>query len=314
MRYWKAWSQFWFGPVPLLNLGVFRFIFCSTLGFMYLSRQADVSLYFSDSGILPKNLALAVLPEFYRPSFLIASWPDSWAWGIHLFFVIGLFLLALGFGGRFLAGILAVLQLAFLQRNFAISFGADQIGALFLLYLALTKSCDGFSLKRAFSSKAPKQKDKSFVSGLIHEISTIQSDWLTSIGYRLIQIQLCVIYAFSGFEKLKGTTWWDGTALWTVLANPQMVVMDFSWVRVIPWIVVAFAFSTILFEIYFPVLVWFRKCRTPLLMIGVSFHIGIAAVMALFSFAMVMMAPYVLFVKEESLRSFCLKLRQKARD
>ena len=120
---------------------------------------------------------------------------------------------------------------------------------------------------------------------------------------------------FSGMEKLKGSSWWDGTALWTVLANPQMTVTDFTWLRHLPALIALLTFSTILFEVYFPVLVWVKKTRPWILLAGFGFHFGIGVVMALYSFAMVMIAPYVLFIPEQTLQKYldrihrCLKLR-----
>ncbi len=46
----------------------------------------------------------------------------------------------------------------------------------------------------------------------------------------------------------------DGTALWSVMANPQMTTMDFSFLKNIPWVIPVMAYVTILFEIYFPVM------------------------------------------------------------
>jgi hypothetical protein len=210
----------------------------------------------------------------------------------HGLLVVGLFFLACGIGGRFLALLVWVLHIGFLQRNFSIAFGADLVGGIFLLYLAMTQSCARLSLWRLKKPKNP-----------------VAPDVLTNVFYRMIQVQLCMIYAYTGFEKLKGMSWWDGTALWTVMANPQMVIADFSWLRFVPLVVVGVTFATVIFEIYFPVLVWVPKTRKIVLVSGILFHTGIGLMMALHSFALIMMAPYVLFLNPESLSR--LKLRQK---
>ncbi len=117
-----AWSQFWFAPVPLLNLAVFRILVCFNFFFMYLSRQNDLALFFTDQGILPKSLALKALPEFYRAPVVLSFWPDSWVFGLHGLLLGGLFLWALGIGGRWIGWICVFLHLAFLQRNYGIAF------------------------------------------------------------------------------------------------------------------------------------------------------------------------------------------------
>lgn len=295
-KIWQKWNEFWFDPVGLLNLAVFRILYAGTLFVMYLSRQGDVVLFYTDQGILPKALSHQILPATYRPPFQLAFWSDVWAPWVHGFFVLALFLVCIGFFSRFFGVMAIYLHVAFLFRNYGVAFGADQITAFFLLYLALTKSDARLSL-RAWWREKRKQ-------------APLSGDVFTSVFYRLMQIQLCVIYIYSGFEKLKGQTWWDGTALWSVLANSQMVIADFTWIRHVPLLIVLLSFSTILFEIYFPVLVWFPSVRKYALMAGALFHAGIGAVMALWSFAILMVAPYVLFLKEERLELWVSKVHR----
>jgi hypothetical protein len=285
---WQAWQRFWFAPVPLINLAVFRILLAGTMAAMYISRQFDVSLFYTDQGILPKALSLRVLPEAYRPFGILSFWSDPWVPWVHGFFVVLLLCLCLGIGGRLVALIAVFLHLAFVHRNYGIAFGADQVGGIFLIYLAFTRSQSRLSVRSLFHLK---------------ERPEFQSDLLTSVFYRMVQIQLCVIYAYSGMEKLKGQTWWDGTALWSIFANPQMVIGDFLWLRHFPLLIVFLSFSTLLFEIYFPALVWVKAMKKPMLIAGLLFHAGIGIFMALWSFSLVMIAPYVLFLAPESVES-----------
>ncbi len=285
-----SWGRFWFSPVSLLNLAAFRIVLLSTFFFLYLNRQFDLQLFYSENGMLPKKLALAVIPEFYRAPFLLALWPDemlSWVHGLY----VGLLLLwALGLSFRPLAILTWLLHIAFLQRNYSVAFGADLIGGIFMFYLAFTQSCARLSLR-------------SIVFKNLRLLPKVESDIFTSMFYRIIQIQLCVIYGYTGFEKLKGSTWWDGTALWNIFANSQMVIADFSWMKHFPIAIAVLSFSSVLFEIYFPVLVWFKGTRRSILIFGFAFHLGIGMLMALHSFSLVMLAPYLLFLNEDQVRN-----------
>ncbi len=159
-------------------------------------------------------------------------------------------------------------------------FGADQIACIWMFYLIFANSTSHWSILNFWK---PERRQRT-------------SDLLTSVAFRLMQFQICVIYMYTGFEKLKGASWWEGTALWTVLGNPQMVVMDFSFVREFPLIISILTFSTLIFEIYWPILVWFQKTRPWLLAFGVLFHLGIGLIMALFPFSFIMMATYLFFI------------------
>jgi hypothetical protein len=284
-RLWLLWDEFWFSERNLLNLAVFRVVLCGTMFLMYLNRQFDLENFYSEKGLLPFRAAFAVMPEFYRPPFTWYFWGDSWMVVAHLVLVAGLFLLTLGIGGRVLNLVVWICHIAFLQRNYSVAFGADLIGGIFLFLMIGTQSCARLT---ALSFFRRKPKD-------------VSSDLLTSVFSRMIQVQLCVIYAYTGFEKLKGMSWWDGTALWTVFANPQMVIVDLGWTRHFPLFIVGATFGTLLFEIYFPALVWGRRTRPWVLLAGVCFHLGIGVSMALMNFALIMLAPYALFADLKNL-------------
>jgi hypothetical protein len=189
-------------------------------------------------------------------------------------------LLTLGIGGRLLMWLAWIINLGFLQRNYPAHFGADVIGSLLLFYLCFTQSCERLSVLNLFTKK------RSFED----------SDMLSSVMIRMLQVQIMVIYAYTGWEKLKGASWWDGTALWSVLANPQMTTMDFSFLRSIPWVIPVIGFMTIIFEVYFPPMVIWQKSRYIWLLMGVSMHLGIGIFMGLMPFATVMMSTYFLFI------------------
>lgn len=292
---WNKWNQFWFEPVSLYNLAVFRILLCVNLAIMYLSRQRDVGFFYTDQGILPRDLSYALMPDAFRPFTNYSFWPDSFEPWAHAVFVLLLILMTVGLVGRLLSLVAVFLHLAFMFRNFGVAFGADQVATFFLLYLALTQSHGRLSVRDWWRKRQNKP--------------SLEPDLLTSVFYRMIQIQLCLIYIYSGMEKLKGQAWWDGTAIWTVLANPQMVIGDWSWMRHFPLAIVFATFSTVLFEVYFPVLVWIKPLRKYFLLAGVLFHIGIGVIIALWSFAFLMITPYVLFVSESWLLSQIKKIQ-----
>jgi hypothetical protein len=199
---------------------------------------------------------------------------------MHSLLVIFLLLLVLGVGGRILMMITWVLTMGFMQRNYSAIFGADVIAALFMFYMMFTNSCERLSVLNFFKKKTKFQ----------------ESDFISSLMIRMMQVQISVIYGYTGWEKLKGGSWWDGTALWSVMANPQMTNFDFSFLRSVPWFIPIVAYLTIIFEVYFPVMVAWNKTRYIWLILGVFFHAGIGLFMGLGPFATAMMSTYFLFI------------------
>lgn len=275
----KSWDQFWFAPQDLLSVAYMRIVLCGTLFVMYLIRTANLN-YFTDESWIPKSKALDVFGETLRPAFLWAFWPDSLNPLVHGILVLLLLLLTVGIGGRWLMFFAWVIDIAFVQRNYAANYGADIIGSILLLYLSFTQSCERLSILNMWRKKSDFKK----------------SDIVSSAFMRMIQVQMCVVYAYTGFEKLRGASWWDGTALWSVMANPQMTMMDFTFLRAVPWVIPIAGFMTIIFEIYFPAMVMWKKTRYAWLLMGVCMHVGIALAMGLIPFSLIMMSTYFLFL------------------
>lgn len=292
---WSHWDHFWFGPQNLLALAVMRIIVCGSLFGMYCWRQFYVKWFFTDEGFVPHKHMLQMVFEYYRPPFTWFIWSQEAVPYAHFALIILLLLCMLGVGGRKIMWLAWFLNIGFIQRNYGAIYGADLIGGIWLFYLSFTQS----NARLSIVSVIKKQKSK-----------IIEGDLVTNMMIRLIQIQLCTIYIFTGFEKLRGYSWWDGTALWTVFGNPQMSAFNMEFVRGIPLVLAFFAFATILFEVYFPLLIWFKKTKLWAAMIGVSFHFGIAITIGLYAFGTVMIAPYLLFFKEEDLKPYLQKIQR----
>lgn len=279
----ESWNQFWFAPIPLSRLGLMRLLLSGTFFVIYGIRQFRID-FFDERSLIPRELQLNVFPDFYRPFFSYNFWPDSWAFAVHLLLVALLLLMALGLSNRFLMILTWVLHMGFIHRNYSVLFGADVIGGIFLFYLAFT-DCNATWNIRSLIKKE-----------VFSPLKSRDGDLLTPMFFRLIQIQICIIYAFTGFEKLKGVTWWDGTALWTVFANPQMSLLNMLWVRHVPWLISIATFVTIIFEIYFPAAILMKKVRPWWLLAGVIFHAGIGVFLDLVPFSLVMISTYFTFV------------------
>ena len=276
----SIWNKFWFSPKDLRPLAAMRILMCGTLLYTYIIRGLFNMNYFNGHWMVPREQALDLLQEMTRPPFAWFFWPDSWAGQVHFIFVVLLLLITLGLAVRPIIFLTWILHIGFLHRNYAVVYGADLIGSVFLLYLSGTQCCDAWTLK----TRLFKWKEK-----------ITSNDLLNSVAYRVIQIQIMIIYAFTGFEKLKGTSWWDGTALWSVFGNTQIVIFDMSFMRRFPLFIAVLTFTTILYEIYWPAAV-LTKARKPWLVIGVVFHIGICLLMNIWAFSFVMLATYFLFL------------------
>jgi hypothetical protein len=101
--------------------------------------------------------------------------------------------------------------------------------------------------------------------------------------------------------------WWSGTAVWATMANYefspvryQLYVDLLTWLSRHRWlweiVTTGLTAGTLVFEIGFPFLVWNRKLRWTCVAGAVLLHTGIALIMGLVAFSLMMMTLVVAFV------------------
>lgn len=296
-QFWNSWDHFWFGFDHPLGLALARIQLGLVLIYTYTLRHADSLAAFSEDGMVPRRLALPMIAPGQRPSFgWFELWPDSATVVVHGLFLLLCVLFTVGAWSRWIGWLAWILHIGFIQRNYSILFGADVISSVLLFYLAFTRCDERLSVRAWLGRVRPRTAPEA----------------LSSAFTRLLQVQLAVIYAYTGLEKLRGASWWDGTALWTVLGNPQMVLFNVDWVRNAPLAIAGITFVTVIFEIYWPFAVAIPRLRPFWLAMGVAFHSGIAILMGLWTFSLVMMSPYWLFLRPQTLDRAIVSIREFA--
>jgi hypothetical protein len=118
-------------------------------------------------------------------------------------------------------------------------------------------------------------------------------------GLAAMIAQVCLVYLVSGIAKLVDPDWLSGRAI-TMIAGVEhfrtyVLAPDYR----IEWIEQAINYFVLLYQVLFPVLIWFRKLKMPLLLAGVLMHLYIALGMGLVSFGAIMIVCYLLFLPDE---------------
>jgi hypothetical protein len=117
---------------------------------------------------------------------------------------------------------------------------------------------------------------------------------------QLMRCQIALIYGSSGLHKLSFPMWRDGSAVhWAINLNE---FHRLPWVipETAAWFVALLTWSTLAFELAFPLLVLFRRTRALTLVAGIGLHLGLWATMELGPFSAVMIASYLVFLEPET--------------
>jgi hypothetical protein len=273
----RAWNEFWFAPVLLVKTSRFRVAAASVTFAYFLLRHTQLAEFYYDDGMLTLSKSKTIFDGiFHSPLFWFPTEPFA-IHALHWALLLSLLLLALGIWPRVMAAAALYLHVLFIDRNFLVMYGFDKIVSVWLFYLMFMKSGEYFSVRKS------------------KRVTAYSYDLLTPIAVRLAQLHICVVYAYSGLEKARGKGWWTGEALWGILANGIVSPIDMSFMAYAPWLVYLGTYTSVLWEIYFPLAIWVPVLRKPWLLFGIVFHMMTAIMMNLIFFSAIMLSGYLLF-------------------
>jgi hypothetical protein len=266
-RIWQKWERFWWAEVDGRSVLATRILFgISALGVSCL-RFWNMDFY-NEKSLALKSEALGLMGSSIQPLWTWTFWPDSWALVMQIILTLLLLAFTVGWIRRPFIFLAWVIHMGFMQRNFAASMGVDSMIMVFLFYLSF-----------------------------VEVWKKTNYDGLSRVMIRMIQVHMAIIYCYTGLEKLRGSSWWEGSALWLVFNNTQISLFDLTWIAHFPVLLALLAHSTVIFELFFPAFVMNPKTKFYWLGLGVFFHVGIAVTLDLWGFSGLMLSQYFLYMR-----------------
>ena len=263
-----AWNRFFFDPADPRTYAYLRIGFGCLLLINGAVLGPDWLRWFSDSGVLDRAAARAIMdPDTWS----LFNWiPDSPAvlWACYAVFMGQALALTLGFFPRTQAVCLFIWLLSLHHRNSLIWDGEDlllRLVCFLLIFMPL-----GASWSLGPRAKPPGQA------------------YLWQL--RLLQIQLCFLYVSSVLSKLLGEAWRDGTAMYYAFHLDDFAGRA-DWltgILEIVWILKLATWLTLAIEMLLVVGVWAPRMRLPTIVIGILFHLAIELALNLFLFQWLM--------------------------
>jgi uncharacterized membrane protein len=299
----RDWNAFWFtdtgaGPVGLLRIAMGTLVIAAIL-----QLWPDRFAWFSERGLLPtaeSDLYNAAYTAGPRPiDFLYGASAD---WQINLFFVVyfiaALFMTA-GFWTR-PAIFLVWLGLSTIHNRDSIvnTTGGDQVMIIMTIYLLFARSDAAFSVRRLMRIRR----------GLEGDAATPIPVW----PQRLMQIQVSIVYLATFLNKLVGSWWDNGTAVYypyTLLQFHRFPVpfMDGDHMLFINLL----TYITLATELSLGTLVWVPRLRFYVLGAGVFLHASIEYSLNIPLFAALMISSYLSFLTQQDLLNFKAWLQRR---
>jgi hypothetical protein len=114
-----------------------------------------------------------------------------------------------------------------------------------------------------------------------------------------IKLQVVFLYVVASYYKMQGETWLNGTAFYYVLYNDMYSHPLFTNLFIDnTFVIKTISWFTLLFQLFFPILVWLKKIKNVMLFAGIFLHLMIAWVNGIVDFGIIMILMYTLFNSE----------------
>ena len=299
-RFGAGWNRFWFTPSDPPVVCVLRIMTGLVALYVYGTFGPDLVRFFAADGLLPA----ATVQEWVGPlggfTYLYPFDDGPGLWIIHVAGLAVLLLFTLGLFTRITSLLALIVTLSYVHRAPMLTSLVEPILAMVLFYLCFAPcgaylSLDRLLRRRRAASRAPIERE---------DYLRVDPSIGANIAVRLIQLHLAMVYLAMGVAKLSGELWWDGTAVWWLLARPESRLVDLTGTLINhPYLINAWTHAIVLFELTFGLLVWNRLARP--LMLGIALVMWPLVILAtgLPTFGIMMMVATTAFISPEGLRA-----------
>jgi predicted DCC family thiol-disulfide oxidoreductase YuxK len=124
-----------------------------------------------------------------------------------------------------------------------------------------------------------------------------------------ILLSVGFFYFDSILSKVTSHSWMSGLGMWMPASLPMVAQINSSFLLNQEWLVKSLGYITLIFELTFIFLFWFKKFRIPLFIIGCGLHIGILVEFPIPFFALGFMTVYLLLIPVSFWKKFSLPIK-----
>lgn len=289
----SLWERFWFTPVEASTMALFRIAFGIVVVGWTISLAPPLYAFFGEDGVLPVHRDAG--PGSW--GMLEISSSGSAVTVLYLILLVAALCLVVGFRSRLAAAVVWVSLVSFGRRDPWVLNSGDLMLTVLAFYLMLMPSGAALSVDRWLR---PRSRFWEFPA---------RSVW----PLRLIQVQVTIMYFFAVWEKVRGATWNDGTAVsyaFRIGDLERFPVPAFVTDSLV--LVNLMTYGTLVVELGLAVLVWNGKLRPWVLLAGVTLHLGIDFSVRVGFFSLAALVAYVAFLPPAAATAWVCRMRDRA--
>jgi hypothetical protein len=286
-RIQRAWESFFFAPQSPVPIALFRIFYGLCVSMTLILLHSDWLDWFGIHAWVSEETMKVIEPGPRINLFTLLPQNDHWIAGFFWFALAFAILLTVGLWTRVSSIVVFVCVVSIQQRALLITHGGDKFLRVAGFFLMFAPAGAALSLDRFIRVRRKLEGP---------DVGP-RAPW----AQRMIQFQLALLYFTSFWWKLKGHAWLDGSALYYVMHLHEIRRFPVpSWLqnavilKLGSWFTLALEFSL-------GTLIWFRRFRYYLLLLGLLFHLCLEYAFNIPMFQWDILAAYVLFVDPRDL-------------
>ncbi|HLT23216.1 MAG TPA: HTTM domain-containing protein [Bacteriovoracaceae bacterium] len=295
----KALDKFFFTEHPTYNLAFFRIVWGSLVFLNVLFEIGNIADFYGPEAIVSLETVSSRIRHFHFSLFHLFKESLATAYGIYFFTLISLMMVTIGYYTRVFLFFSLIGLVSLHMRNTWILSSADVLIRCIFFILIWSPCYNVLSIDSWLANKRGEPKP----------VNASQWTW------RLIQMQIAVVYLWTFWSKVKGENWIDGSAVYYATRLETMRNFTIPWLLDTKVIIKFLTWGTLAIELALGTLVWFKKTRTVVILLGISLHLGIEVAMAIPFFEWIMIVLLMNFYNPDdyvhlyrNLKSKCLQL------
>ena len=287
-------DTFFFQPQGSEVVSLFRIIWGLVLALYFLTDFGNMADFYGPHAIISMNTVQNQFNFSHVSLFQMTGVTYS-----AVYFLLGVYALAilgtiLGLYARTSIFLVLLCMTSFHQRNIWLLSSSECLMRITAIYLLFSSAGHSFSID-ALRHKASN--------------SILSAPW----AWRLIQIQVSVVYLWTVWHKLKGEDWVDGTAVYYATRLEAMKNLPVPYLLDSVAFIKAATWGTLLLETALGLLIWFKEFRRPLVVIGLLFHLSIEWMMSIPFFELNMGALLLVYLTPQEVRGFIESWKERIR-
>jgi hypothetical protein len=300
------WNRFWFSRADALRACVLRICVGLLAAAHFLDVGYRLNVWYASDGAVPpaavrRLLELTASGEEYRYTYLNAFPASTGLWIVHGLAIFLALAFAAGLFTRITGLLTLAATLAYVHRFPQVAGHVEPVLCFLTGYLCIAPSGSRLSIDRRLFGSAKKD------SLLPRIIGATDAPLAANIGLRLMQVHLAMFYAMMGLTKLYGDAWWEGTAIWILLAQTQSRPLDLTgirrWGQAGEYLLNFWTHAIVYFELAFGILIWTRIGRPVLLWLSVLIWVSLIVATGHVLFGLTMLAANIAFLPAGALEA-----------